>query len=228
MTKLKYPLIVLLVAAVTICIKVLYSKDTGTPTPYEYTADSLGNLRAIESAATISPPPVVMLSSDDSVYRWDQNSFDFRPVRPFDPLKDRPKTGQQKNPGGHANPPIVLSWETLINIEYRSEYFEEMGMDLYSPVFTKALEELDGKWVEITGYVIPVVEDGTEIALSQNPYAACFFCGKASPASVMSVSFAKPIRRLRTDDYKTFSGRLKLNYDDPNQFYYILEEAQMQ
>ncbi len=228
MTKLKYPVIVLLAIAVTLCIKALYSNGTTEPTPYDYTADSLGNLQVVEKVVeeTVqAAPPVVAPEYPDSVFAWNELSYDFFAVRPFNPETDLPKEKAERIISNA--PPIVLTWETLVNIEYRSEYFEEMGMELYSPVFTKALEELDGKLVEITGYVIPVVDDGSEIALSQNPYAACFFCGKASPASVMTVSFVKPNRRLRTDDYETFSGRMKLNYDDPNQFYYILEEAEL-
>lgn len=227
MTKLKYPALVLLAIPVFIFVKGLLSDKASEPAEHEYIADTLGNLQVVpEQPAEELPPPVYPVTPD-SVFVWNELSYDFTAVRAFDPVKDAPTPNTLSASQDDNNDPIVLDWATLTNIEYRSEYFEEMQMDLYSPVFTEALKELNGKRVEITGYVIPVVDDGSEIALSQNPYAACFFCGKASPASVMSIHFDKPVRRLRTDDYRTFEGRMRLNYDDPNQFYYILEEAQL-
>ena len=63
------------------------------------------------------------------------------------------------------------------------------------------------------------------MSLSYNPYASCFFCGKASPASVMSMYLKDEDVRYKMDDFKTFRGTLHLNYDDPNEFYYILRDA---
>ncbi|MEL6658784.1 MAG: hypothetical protein AAFP77_29885 [Bacteroidota bacterium] len=173
---------------------------------------------------TLASLPAVAL---DSVYAWNDTLFDWVAQRLINPEEDLQKPILVATSTGQDRPPTIVDWEILTNIEYRSEYFAEMDMEMYAPIFSDKLKALDGRLIEITGYVIPVVDDGREIALSANPYAACFFCGKASPASVMSVQFDKPKRKLRTDDYRTVRGRLKLNYDDPNQFYYILKDAQL-
>ena len=190
------------------------------------------NDRVEEVAPAISsalPPleepiaPQFDITPSDSVFVWEDSLYTFIAHRLWTPEDNKPPG---KNNAAKDSISITqIDWPILTDIEYRSEYFEEMEMELYSPIFPDRLKKLDGRLVEITGYVIPVVEDGSEVALSANPYAACFFCGKASPASVMSIMFTKPQRRLRTDDYKTIIGRMRLNYDDPNQFYYILEQA---
>ena len=98
-------------------------------------------------------------------------------------------------------------------------------MEMYAPVFSKAVEALHEKEVIIEGYVIPLDPKGDLLALSFNPYAACFFCGKASPASVLSMYLKENNRRYKTDDFVKFRGTLHLNQDNPNEFYYILRDA---
>ncbi|MEO0725822.1 MAG: hypothetical protein AAFZ63_14870, partial [Bacteroidota bacterium] len=144
---------------------------------------------------TLASLPAVAL---DSVYAWNDTLFDWVAQRLINPEKDLYKPTLVATSTAQDRPPTVVDWEILTNIEYRSEYFAEMDMEMYAPIFSDKLKALDGQLIEITGYVIPVVDDGREIALSANPYAACFFCGKASPASVMSVQFDKPKRKLRT------------------------------
>jgi len=121
--------------------------------------------------------------------------------------------------------PIELKWEDLIDIKYKIRYFETLDMNVEAPVFGNAQKALDGKEVIITGFVIPFDEDTEYLSLSANPYASCFFCGNASPASVISMYMKTGDKRYKMDDYKTFKGTLHLNYDDPNEFIYILKGA---
>ena len=97
---------------------------------------------------------------------------------------------------------------------------------MLAPIFTEDIKKLDGKEIQVEGYVIPVDEKGRYCALSANPYASCFFCGKAGPASVMTIKFKKKNKTFKTDDYIQFKGTLELNYNDINDFYYILNEAE--
>lgn len=123
--------------------------------------------------------------------------------------------------------PPKLSWKTLEGIGFEQKMLKDRNEEFLFPKFTKQIESLQGKTVDVEGYVIPFDKTGAEVALSANPYAACFFCGKAGPASVMIVKLKVKNNKLRTDMYKTFRGKLKLNYDDPDEFYYILEDAIM-
>lgn len=124
--------------------------------------------------------------------------------------------------------PIKIDWELLLDIKFTLKYIPEEDFSMYQPIFTDAVKALDGKEVIIKGYVIPIDEEGTELALSANPYSSCFFCGEASPASIMSIFLPKKERRFKTDDFRTFRGKLVLNYDDPNQFYYLLKGARLE
>lgn len=118
-----------------------------------------------------------------------------------------------------------MTWKTLEGIGFDKRHVKEMGDDFLFPIFTKQIQALNGKMIEVEGYVIPFDKTGSEVALSANPYAACFFCGKAGPASIMIVKLKTKNTKLRTDMFKTFRGKLKLNATDPEEFYYILEDG---
>lgn len=118
-----------------------------------------------------------------------------------------------------------LQWKTMEGIGFTEKYVKDLEETFKFPVFTSYIKSLNGKTVEVEGYLIPFDKSGKEVALSANPYAACFFCGKAGPASIMILKLKIPNTKLKTDMYKTVTGRLKLNFDDPEEFYYILEDA---
>ncbi len=94
------------------------------------------------------------------------------------------------------------------------------------PKFPWAIRELEGTTVEVEGYTIPIDKSGMTVVLSANPYAACYFCGKSGPASVLTVKLKLKNTHYRIDNYKTFRGKLRLNSTDIHQFYYILENAE--
>ncbi|HVU94707.1 MAG TPA: hypothetical protein VHE34_05760 [Puia sp.] len=121
---------------------------------------------------------------------------------------------------------VKVSWDTLQNIPFEEKYIQEVKGYMLFPKFPPALQRLDGQMVEVEGYVVPVDKDRNFIALSANPYAACYFCNKAGPASVMTVKFKSKGKRYFIDNYKTFRGRLRLNSTDIHQFYYVIEDAE--
>ncbi|MCH2046725.1 MAG: hypothetical protein MK212_21605 [Saprospiraceae bacterium] len=159
---------------------------------------------------------------NDSLYRWDDKKVDWVSigtaqieVSAVEILEDEFADDM----------PIRVSWETLLDINYRLRYFKKKQAEMFAPVFGPKLKVLDGKKVIIKGYVIPIDEEGELVALSANPYSSCYFCGNASPASVISMFMKNPDDLFAMDAYKEFYGKLILNYDDPDQFYYILENA---
>lgn len=120
--------------------------------------------------------------------------------------------------------PIKIDWALLMEIEYNLKFNQASELKIYASIFTEALIAFDGKEVIIEGFVIPLDENGGMVALSANPYASCFFCGKASSASVMGL-YLKKKKLYKIDDFRKFRGMLKLNYNDPDEFYFILEDA---
>lgn len=121
--------------------------------------------------------------------------------------------------------PAKLTWKQLQDIDYESKFVKEADMEVMFPKFPSTMLKFDGKEVIVEGFVIPFDKSGTKVALSAYPYASCFFCGKAGPASVLTVELKTPNKKYNTDDYITFKGKLVLNSSDIKEFYYILKGA---
>jgi hypothetical protein len=121
--------------------------------------------------------------------------------------------------------PIKTYWSTLASIPLDGSW--KPNQEPPFPLFTDMVKVLDGKMVTAEGYAIPLDPTGKQMTLSANPYSACFFCGKAGPASIMMVLFSNPEKGLHTDDYVYLTGKMRLNYDDPSQPYYTLEHAKL-
>lgn len=176
----------------------------------------------IDSSQAQAVDHFVHLEDGDSIFRWDEQQFDYVFVKLYD----------QQLPGAVASPPmgpepILVTWQLLTELHYVVKYYEEVAVEMLAPVFTPNILALDGRRVSIKGYVVPIEASGASIALSATPYASCFFCGKGSPASVMTVKLNTPQPKLLTDDHLTFTGTLRLNASDPNEFYYVLEAADL-
>ena len=119
-----------------------------------------------------------------------------------------------------------IDWDFLAKVEWGEKYYEEYDEYVWYPKFSKEVKDMDGKMVELKGYIIPIdVETGFYV-LSAFPFASCFFCGNAGPESVVELQFADELKgTYKTDQLATFQGRLKLNWDDLEHCNYILEEV---
>lgn len=196
-------------------------EDTTNIESHNLEANSITEIMAdIDTLPGIEPVEDYFV--DDSIYRWDKKIYDMSIVGTVDDFKkddSRPKIDFS------AKEPIQLKWDHLMGIDYRLRYFSDVGMKMLYPLFSDDIIALDGKEVVIKGYTIPLEADGNLMALSWGSYASCFFCGKASPASIISMYLADEDKFYKVDTYKSFRGTLHINRDDPNQFYYILKNA---
>jgi hypothetical protein len=121
----------------------------------------------------------------------------------------------------------IITWELLKDVEFDEIWSEEFQAYYMVPKFSNSVKEMDGKEVQIRGFIIPVDIVQDYYVLSANPYSSCFFCGQAGPESVMEIQMIKKYEGLRMDQVITFQGTLRLNIDDIYQLNYILEEAQI-
>lgn len=128
---------------------------------------------------------------------------------------------------GHFFSQNIITWELLKDVEFDEIWSEEFQAYYMVPKFSKSVKEMDGKEVQIRGFIIPVDIVQDYYVLSANPYSSCFFCGQAGPESVMEIQMIKKYEGLRMDQVITFQGTLRLNIDDIYQLNYILEEAQI-
>ncbi len=118
-------------------------------------------------------------------------------------------------------------WKKLSKITYKQEYNELFGFKVDIPVFSDQIKEMEGKEIEVKGYIIPIegYKSHKEFMFSAFPYNMCFFCGGAGPETVMEVTASEPIEY--SAEQIRIKGKLVLNDDDINRMMYILEDVVM-
>ncbi len=116
-------------------------------------------------------------------------------------------------------------WKTLGKISYKKEYDEILGFKVDIPVFSEDIKAMEGKEVEVKGYIIPVegYKDHKEFIFSAFPYNMCFFCGGAGPETVMEVTALEEVPF--TAEQIVIRGVLRLNDEDINRLMYRLENV---
>ncbi|MEQ8702730.1 MAG: hypothetical protein RIC19_02360 [Phaeodactylibacter sp.] len=117
------------------------------------------------------------------------------------------------------------TWKTLAKITFKKEYNEMMGFKVDVPVFSEDVLAMEGKIVDVRGYIIPVegYKGHKEFIFSAYPYNMCFFCGGAGPETVMEVFANESIEY--TAEPITIRGKLELNADDINRLIYALTDV---
>ncbi len=112
-------------------------------------------------------------------------------------------------------------WKVLLGVKY--DYYK----DAYVPKFTDKIKAYDGQIVTLKGYIYPLEESSKHkfFMLSYYPISVCFFCGGAGPESIVEVSAKTPI--THTSQQITVKGKLKLNTQDRERLFYILNQAEI-
>lgn len=115
------------------------------------------------------------------------------------------------------------NWSTLSKLEY-TKSTDEYG-EIYVPKFGEPIRALEGKEIELSGYIIPFegMFEPDHLIISSVPVASCFFCGGAGPESVAEVYLKEPVKY--TAKKVTVTGKLTLNDSDVDQLMYILKDA---
>lgn len=116
-------------------------------------------------------------------------------------------------------------WKDLSEVTYKIG--EDEWGELYLPVFSQKIKQLEGTVVEADGYIIPFegMFKPEHIILSSLPLAECFFCGSGGPETVMEVMLNTPV--TYTSKRVKVKGKLTLNDKDPEKLMYILTDAQL-
>jgi hypothetical protein len=115
-------------------------------------------------------------------------------------------------------------WKILSKVKYKSVLDAESGEVIYTPVFSKSIEQYEGKTIFLKGYIIPAELSRGKMTLSAFPYSSCFFCGGAGPESVIELETSSPII-YRLEKPIVLEGKLKLNRTDPLRLMYVLKDA---
>lgn len=118
-------------------------------------------------------------------------------------------------------------WKTLAKVEIEKRFDETLNFEVDFPTFSEEVKKLDGKTIELQGWMIPLEElqGETYFVLSSLPFANCFFCGGAGPETVAEVFAKEKIKYI--EKRITVRGKLEINSDDPMKLMYILQDAEI-
>lgn len=132
------------------------------------------------------------------------------------------KTTSNSKPVWNVMVSDTLSWKLLGLIQFVKKPHKDYGEVLF-PVVNAKLKGLHKKKIVMSGFIVPI--DNTNYALSKNVFASCFFCGKAGPETIIGLHFKNLKGRLKTDQYVTIEGILRVNEGNVDDWIYNLEEA---
>ncbi|WP_396146336.1 hypothetical protein [Flavobacterium sp.] len=116
----------------------------------------------------------------------------------------------------------TLTWKVLGEIKYVKKNHPKYG-EVQFPVVNDKVKLRGKKKIFISGFIVPI--DNKSYALSKNVFAACFFCGKSGPESIVGLNFKGATPKLKTDQYVTIEGTFRYNEDDADDWIYNLDNA---
>lgn len=120
---------------------------------------------------------------------------------------------------------LPITWQDLRDVRFTRKLNDNIGMHILYPEFGAKVKALEGKEIQIRGFMIPVDPTEKIFVLSAKPMASCFFCGGSGPESIIQLKM-KEAKRFVTDDIWVVKGILKLNADNIDELNYILVDTQ--
>lgn len=121
------------------------------------------------------------------------------------------------------------SWNTLSMVTFQRTFDEEFGIDVEKPIISPIIQAMDGKEIELEGYIIPLTGkiEQSHFMLSKFTQNMCFFCGKAGPETAAQV-FTKDGKKIAyTDEKVRVRGILRVNVTDVTSLLYTIENGVM-
>jgi hypothetical protein len=113
-------------------------------------------------------------------------------------------------------------WETLATVSY------DPYAPNFVPIFSDTLKKMNGKYVELVGFMIPLSAQKKQTRFVLTPYSlgGCSFCvGGGGPESLVDIRPSKPIEF--TYDPITITGRLELLQKDSSELFFRISKAEV-
>lgn len=123
--------------------------------------------------------------------------------------------------------PLPITWKQLTDVQFTRKLNKEVSMYFLYPTFGPSVKALEGKEIQIKGYLIPVDDEANLYVISAQPMAMCFFCGGSGPESLIELEMKNKKTKFRTDEVRTVRGTLRLNPSDIAHLNYILKDVQV-
>jgi len=120
-------------------------------------------------------------------------------------------------------------WNTLAMVNMQSKFDDMMGMIIKTATPTPIVQALEGKEIEIRGYMIAldVKAEQSHFMFSRYPQNMCFFCGAAGPESAMQVFMKEKKKIKHTTNKVVLKGTLNIQQGDPTGLIYTLTNADL-
>lgn len=132
---------------------------------------------------------------------------------------------------GHSQADLMKkdegAWNTLSMVTFQREFDETFGIDVEKPILNPLVLSLQGKEIEVEGYIIPLTGkiEQSHFMLSRFPQNMCFFCGKAGPESAAQVFTLDGKKIPFTDKKIKVKGILRINVTDVTNLLYTIEDG---
>lgn len=119
------------------------------------------------------------------------------------------------------------AWRTLAMMKYEKQFSQKGGDSAASGKFIKMIEALEGKEIELKGYIIPLSgkKAQSHFMFSAYPYNNCFFCGKAGPESVIEVFTEGDTKIQYSDKAIIMKGTFEFTSRNPDDVMFTLKSA---
>jgi hypothetical protein len=138
---------------------------------------------------------------------------------PFKARSSRPLLNQDAPPPIDPKGLNRLPWSVVLETTLSTSF---------KPTFPRYLKELDGKQVQLTGYMQPLGEDidcGSFMFI-EFP-VGCWYCETPEMTGIVLVELPAGKTKTYTRGALKVTGKLKLNADDPENFLYTLQDAEV-
>jgi hypothetical protein len=119
-----------------------------------------------------------------------------------------------------------ITWTDVVEIYAKEFRLKEKNPTSKINKNTMSLSDVANKKVTIRGYFLDLDPDGKWYMLSKNPFATCFFCGKAGPETILELLDYKNVKKkFKSDDLVEVTGVFNAIYDLEEKVSFVLEKA---
>ena len=150
----------------------------------------------------------------------------FAVILRIDTGSEAPPSSTDHRPELQASPlPQMMKgslWETLATVSY------DPYAPIFVPIFSDTLKKVNGKYVELVGFMIPLSAQKKQTRFVLTPYSlgGCSFCvGGGGPESLVDIRPSKPIDF--TYNPIAITGRLELLQKDPSELFFRISKAKV-
>jgi hypothetical protein len=118
-----------------------------------------------------------------------------------------------------------ITWRNVVDIYAKEFRLTEKNSTSTINKQTMSLEDVVNKKVTIKGYFLDLDPNGEWYILSKNPFATCFFCGKAGPETILELVGFKNKKKFKSDDMVEVTGVFNTIYDLEGKISFVLEKS---